>query len=56
MFMGREVNLKTLVAIIVIGGLVFGFFLYYVANIFTDNMTDYFAPIPQEQSYLNSTK
>ena len=52
--MNREVSLKTLVALIVIAGLILGFIIYRVAKNFSDDMNQYYAPIQQEKTYLNN--
>ena len=52
--MNKEVSFKTLIMIIVILGVLLGFFIYYIAKNFSDTMSGYINPIQQEHSYLNS--
>ena len=52
--MNKEVNIKTLVAIIVIAGLILGIAIVFLTNKFSNDMSQIVAPIKQEHSHLNS--
>ena len=52
--MNKEVNIKTLVAIIVIAGLILGTIIVFFTNKFSKDMAQIVAPMRQEHSHLNS--